>query len=141
MGGTCLFCLTPMLASMESPQQPVYGWSRSADVAVLIPCAAVLGVVSLADVSALTWVVSLLNRSVTADWQPPWLTCMTPFVSWTLLCWLASAVNWCCSARCASGFAERQHPRESRAPIGYCGRDTVIFYFLTCAPLSAVFAP
>ena len=78
MGGTCLFCLTPLLASLQSPQEPVYGWSRSTDVAVLIPCAAVLGVVSLADVPALTWVVSLLNQSAMADWQPSWLTCVAP---------------------------------------------------------------
>ena len=43
------------------PQEPVYGGSRSADMAVLVTCAGILGVsdhmgryVSLSDVSALT---------------------------------------------------------------------------------------
>ena len=44
MGGTWLFCLTRPLASMEFSQEPVYGWSRSADTAALTTCAGILSV-------------------------------------------------------------------------------------------------
>ena len=64
-------------------QEPVYGWSRSADTAVLVTCASILGVTpcqihmcrylrcnSLPNVLTVTQVIFLLNQSVMADWQP-----------------------------------------------------------------------
>ena len=44
--GLLINVLTPLLASMELPQKPVCGWSCSADMAVLITCADILGVSS-----------------------------------------------------------------------------------------------
>ena len=41
MGDTWLFCLTSLLASVEFPQEPICGWSRSADTAALTTCASV----------------------------------------------------------------------------------------------------
>ena len=42
MGGAWLFCLTPLLASVELPQEPIYAWSRCADLANLTTCAHIL---------------------------------------------------------------------------------------------------
>ena len=44
VGGTWLFCLTLLLASVEFLQDPVCRWSHSADTAVPIICADILGV-------------------------------------------------------------------------------------------------
>ena len=44
MSGTRLFYLAPLMAIGELPLGPVYGWSHSADLAVLIMCADMLGV-------------------------------------------------------------------------------------------------
>ena len=68
VGGTWMFCLTPLLVSVEFPQEPTYGWSRSADVVILIICADVLGKVGLlarcisSDLGSF-----LLNQRVVAD--------------------------------------------------------------------------
>ena len=43
MGGTWLHHLTPLLASVEFPQEPICGWSHSADLAVMIMCRCILG--------------------------------------------------------------------------------------------------
>ena len=43
VGATWQFCLAPLLASGEFPQEPLCGWSRSADRAALITCADILG--------------------------------------------------------------------------------------------------
>ena len=45
--------LAPLMPSGEFPQEPIYGWSRSADMAVLITCADLM-CISLSDMSALT---------------------------------------------------------------------------------------
>ena len=41
LGDPWLFCLTSLLASVEFPQEPICGWSRSADTAALTTCASV----------------------------------------------------------------------------------------------------
>ena len=46
MGATWVLCLTSMMVSVEFPQKPTCGWSRSADLAVLITRADILGVSS-----------------------------------------------------------------------------------------------
>ena len=38
IGDTWLFCFIPVLASMDFPQEPVYGWSCSAEMLVLQIC-------------------------------------------------------------------------------------------------------
>ena len=40
----CSTPLAPLMASVDFPQEPVYGQSRSADMAVLVMCADVLSV-------------------------------------------------------------------------------------------------
>ena len=42
--GLLISILGPPLASGDYPQEPIYGWSRSADPAVLTTCADILGV-------------------------------------------------------------------------------------------------
>ena len=42
--GLLISVLASLIASGEFAQEPIYGWSHSADMAVLITCADVLGV-------------------------------------------------------------------------------------------------
>ena len=42
--GLLINVLAPLLASVELPQAPIYGWSHSADMHILITCANVSGV-------------------------------------------------------------------------------------------------
>ena len=42
--GLLISVLAPLMASGDFPQEPVYGWSRSADMAVLTTCAGISGV-------------------------------------------------------------------------------------------------
>ena len=42
--GLSISVLEPLMASGESVQKPIYGWPSSADMAVLITCADILGV-------------------------------------------------------------------------------------------------
>ena len=42
--GLLISVLEPLMTSVEFPQDPIYGWSCSADTAVLIMCADILGV-------------------------------------------------------------------------------------------------
>ena len=51
MGGTWLFCLRLLVASVEFAQESICGWSRSADTAALT-CDRYLKCVSLPDMSA-----------------------------------------------------------------------------------------
>ena len=44
MGGTQVFCLTPLLASVEFAQESICGWSHSADRAALTTRAGILSV-------------------------------------------------------------------------------------------------
>ena len=42
--GLLISVLAPLMASEELPQETMYGWSHSADTAVLVKCANILGV-------------------------------------------------------------------------------------------------
>ena len=42
--GLLINVLVPMMPSVGFPQEPICGWSRSADMAVLTTCADILGV-------------------------------------------------------------------------------------------------
>ena len=44
VGATWQFCLAPLLASGEFPQEPLCGWSCYADMAVLIICVDILSI-------------------------------------------------------------------------------------------------
>ena len=78
----CLI-LVPLRANGDCPQEPNYGWSHSADTAVLVTCADTLR--TLPSVSSMT-LVSFLSLSVMADWKPSWLTWVTPlFKLYTVL--------------------------------------------------------
>ena len=45
--------LALLMPGVGFPQEPIYGWSRSADMVILVTCADILGM-SLLDMSALT---------------------------------------------------------------------------------------
>ena len=104
------------MASGEFPQEPIYGWFRFADKDIFGHVCWYLGCVFLPDVSNVTYVVSLLNKS------HDWLAVILVDRSDSILFYILYAIltrpmpfHWSCSPHTQLGHTTEREQEPLRA--------------------------